>query len=284
MVIHAHAKVNWSLAVTGVRGDGYHLLDMLMQTVGLSDTLLVTPSAGLSFTMEGDAAGIISEDDNLVFQAARLLRAASNTQQGATIHLVKRIPAGAGLGGGSADAAATLRALNTLWELNMSPQALADLALFLGADVPFCLTGGLARVRGIGEEIKQLPFAPEIPLVILQPEGGLSTPAVFRAYDAQPAPIVPSMDAVESALLAGDLSALTDSMSNMLQPTAVGLCPEITDCLNAMMAQGALHAQMTGSGSAVIGIFLTEEHAARAADACRTMWKKCWATKSIASL
>lgn len=284
MVVHAHAKVNWSLAVTGIREDGYHLLDMLMQTVDLSDTLLVTPASGLSFTMEGDAAGAISEGDNLVLQAARLLRAASNTQQGAAIHLVKRIPAGAGLGGGSADAAATLRALNTLWELNMPPQALADLALFLGADVPFCLAGGLARVRGIGEEITQLPSAPEIPLVILQPEGGLSTPAVFRAYDAQPAPAAPSIDAVEAALLCWDIPALTDSMSNMLQPTAVGLCPEISVCLDALTAQGALHAQMTGSGSAVIGIFPTEDHAARAAAACQAVWKKCWATKSIASL
>lgn len=280
MVIQANAKINWSLAITGVRDDGYHTLDTLMQTVDFGDTLCISPADTLTLSVEGGMP-IPADGDNLILQAARLLRAAGNTHRGAEIRLIKRIPVGAGLGGGSADAAAALRGLNAFWELDIPAHALAELALFLGADVPFCLTGGLARVGGIGEVITPLADAPEIPLVILQPEQGLSTPQVFRTYDAQPAPDRPSLDAVQAALQKNDLAALAGAMGNMLQPTAVGLYPEIAACMAALEGAGALRAQMTGSGSAVIGVFEGHEAAERAARACGQRWPKCWATRSV---
>lgn len=281
MQITAYAKINWALAVVGRRPDGYHLLDSLMQTIDLGDTLTMERAERLTLSVDG-IAPTENPEDNLVMRAALLLQAAAGTGQGADIHLVKRIPTGAGLGGGSADAAAVLAGLNRLWALDLPMAALAPLAVQLGADVPFCLTGGLARTQGIGEIITPLPCTMQLPLVIVQPEGGLSTPAVFRVYDSLPkVPSNPSIDAAQSALLKGDMHAFGQSIGNALQSSAVSQCPEISDCIAALHAQGAIRALMTGSGSAVFGLFPDRESAQKAAAICSKRWQKCWATQSI---
>mgnify|MGYP004487069273 FL=1 len=179
----ARAKINWSLNILGVRPNGYHELDMLMQQISLSDELVFEPADTLSLTV-GGAPG---DENDLVLKAARALaelaRQRGMETSGARICLTKRIPSRAGLGGGSADCAETLKTLNRLWNLNFPMETLLELGAKLGADVPFCLTGGLARVSGVGERIEPLRNPPHCALVLITPGGGLSTPEVFRAYD-----------------------------------------------------------------------------------------------------
>ena len=259
---HARAKINWSLNITGQRGDGYHLLDMLMQRVALHDTLTVEPDAALSLCVDGVPAG----EENLVLRAAAALNRHAGTRRGARLALTKRIPARAGLGGGSADCATALRALNDLWALGLADEALLEIGLSLGADVPFCLTGGLARVRGIGEKIDPVPDAPRIPLALVVPGGGLSTGAVFSLWDRGGFPDV-NLDnrALASAVTARQLHEIDRLCANALTAPAVSLMPGIGGMIDRMKTLGAGAAFMTGSGSGVVGAFDTVEMARRAA-------------------
>lgn len=279
----ARAKINWTLAITGKREDGYHLLDMLMQTITLCDTLEFTPSDTLSLSVSGDIP-VSSGADNLVLRAATLLQRESGVRDGAAIHLQKQIPTGAGLGGGSADAAATLLGLSQLWGLRPCADTLAPLALKLGADVPFFLSGGLARVKGIGEALTPLPGAPAFHLVVVQPGNGLSTPMVYRAYDEgiHYGKSRIRTDAAESALLSGDVHGLSQAMGNALSDAAQRLAPEIVPCIEMLSAHGALKAQITGSGSAVIGLFADESIAADAAAVCAQHWPLTFIAESVA--
>ena len=260
----AHAKINWSLNITGRRADGYHLLDMLMQTIDLHDTLEIESAGGLSLTVDGTPAG----EENLVLRAAMALNRRAGTRHGARMALTKRIPARAGLGGGSADCATALRALNGLWGLGLSGVELLEIGLSLGADVPFCLTGGLAVVRGIGEDITTVPGAPIIPLVLVVPGGGLSTGAVFSLWDRGGFPEV-KLDngALAGAVTAGRLDEVQRLCANALTAPAVSLMPEIGTLIDGMRSLGAGAAFMTGSGSAVVGAFADDDAARRAARA-----------------
>ena len=258
----APAKINWALNITGRRADGYHLLDMLMQTIALHDTLEIEPAEGLSLNVDGVPAG----EENLVLRAAMALNRRAGTRHGAKLSLSKRIPARAGLGGGSADCATALRALNSLWGLGFTEEALLEIGLGLGADVPFCLTGGLAVVRGIGEDITPVPRAPEIPLVLVVPGGGLSTGAVFSLWDEGHFPdVVLDTDALAEAVAARRFSDIDRLNANALTAPAVSLMPEIEQLIGRMRALGAAAAFMTGSGSAVVGAFEAPEAAAAAA-------------------
>ncbi len=273
MRLIAHAKINWTLSVLSQREDGYHVLEMLMQSIGLSDTLEITEDAGLAFSIVGRAP-VPSGADNLVMRAAEAIRGYAGVRRGAHIRLKKRIPVGAGLGGGSADAAATLLGLDRLWGLNLRAEELEGIALSLGADVPFCLTGGLAHAQGVGERLTHLPLPPPVDLVVIKPTAGLSTPTVFRTYDAlQTKPVNPDTQKAARALSVGDLPGLASSMGNALTPAAASIRPEIIDCIQALEHYGALRAQMTGSGSAVIGLFSSPDAAARAEQACGRFWR-----------
>ena len=265
MQIRAYAKINWSLDTVGVREDGYHLLDMVMQSVSLHDTLTVELADLLSLAADG-AVRVPVNGDNLVLRAAEALRDYAGIQAGAAIRLHKRIPSGAGLGGGSSDAAAILRALNQLWGLHYPLETLCRIGLKLGADIPYCLHGGLCRVQGIGEIIAPLPVHRAYQLVIIQPCRGLSTKQVFTALGQADSLRRPDTAQVAAALESGDLSHLAAAMGNTLQEVSVPLRPEIRAAITALRERGARAAQMTGSGNAVFGVFAS-------ADAARTAWK-----------
>ena len=268
MLLHCAAcgKINWALNITGRRADGYHTLDMVMHRIALSDELTFEPADGLYLTVDGVAPP--DAEKNLVIRAAEALNRRAGTRFGARIALVKRIPARAGLGGGSADCAEALRGLNVLWKLGLSEGELAAIGLTLGADVPFCLAGGLARVTGIGEHIEPIPGAPAIPLVLVTPGGGLSTGAVFSEWDRGGFPNV-TLDALAlaRAVVDRDLGAAGALCANALTAPALKLMPEIGDALRRMKALGAKAAFMTGSGSTVVGAFDGDEAARRAAEA-----------------
>ena len=274
MRVEARAKINWSLDITGQREDGYHLMDMLMQPVTLSDTVELAPAEALRLTVSGTPA-IPADERNLAWRAAAALREFTGYVGGASIHVTKRIPAGAGMGGGSADAAAVLAGLNRLWGLHLPQGELERIGLTLGADVPFCLRGGLTRTTGIGEVMQALPCSESYELVVVQPCEGLSTGAVFRAYHELEQVTRPDTDAARAALARGDLALLARSLSNVLQPVSEALRPEIREAVAALRDCGAAVALMTGSGSAVFGVFAGTE-ADGAYEALRLRWERTW--------
>ena len=257
MQIQAFAKINWALNIIGTRPDGYHEMDMLMQSISLCDTIDIHPADMLSF--DGD-------DYNLVPRAARALAAATNCRKGARIALQKRIPARAGLGGGSADAAATLIALNDMWGLGLSRDPLCEIGLKLGADVPFCVVQRPMRARGLGDVLTPISVKNRYELVLLHPGNGLSTPDMFRAFDGEvthdESADIPT---AATALEWGDLSLLNRSARNMLTGCAINALPEIAAAMDVLDRAGSLFTRMSGSGSAVFGVFEGAQSADRAA-------------------
>ena len=247
MKIKAYAKINLSLALTGVREDGYHTLHSVMQTVSLCDTLSVELAESTVFTCsEPSLAG----DKNLCVKAANAFYKTTRLQGGAAIHLDKHIPTGSGLGGGSADAAAVLRALNALHGDPLTQAELLALSATLGADVPFCLHGGKCLCTGIGEILTPLEAKEPLLLVIAKGKDGLSTPDMYRRMDAV-------RDTWSSAERTGYF--------NDFEPVAEAALPDITYLKQRLKELGASVSMMSGSGSAVFGIFETPALAEQAA-------------------
>lgn len=263
--IKAHAKLNWSLDILGTRPNGYHELDMLMQHIELADEMTFENSRWTKLTVDGQLLPVGNR--NLVIRAANALNDYMGTRKGARINLKKRIPVRAGLGGGSADCAAALIALNRLWKFRLPVETLCEIGAKLGADVPYCIRGGLCRVSGIGEIIEPMECGPRIPMVLLHPGGGLSTQAVFGKFDAEQYPTlhVDTM-AVAKAVQAGDILAYAGTAGNALEAPAIALMPEVETAMHQLRNAGAEAVRMSGSGSAVFGLFSSDEDARKAAE------------------
>ena len=264
MEIRANAKLNWTLDITGRRADGYHLLDMLMQPISLCDTLRIEEADSLTLSVLHDET-LSAESDKLALGAARALQAAARCDKGARITLDKAIPTGAGLGGGSADAAAVLVALNALWDLRLSEKELRRIGLTLGADVPFCVAGRPMRVRGVGEKLSPITVGRRFELVLVKPCAGLSTRDVFAKADAF-APLHSDTPGAIDALALGDLRLLSGCAANALYPAALSLRPRLADAAAALSQTGARFVSMTGSGAVVYGAYMTRAEADDAAD------------------
>lgn len=278
MEIKARAKINWTLDVVGKRADGYHLLDTLMQPLELCDLITIEPDAGLSLTLDSPVE-LSAGEDNLMLRAARALQAYAGVAQGARMRLLKRIPMGAGLGGGSADAAAVLKGLNILWSLGLSLDALCEIGVKLGADIPFCLHDAPRRAQGIGERLTPFPCKRRFPLLVVQPCAALSTKAVFSAYSAV-SPKRPDTPGALRALAAGDLPLLSQCAANVLEEASLPMRPEIGAAKAALLQAGAVMAQMTGSGSAVFGAFEAEAQAAQAQALLQRRFTPCLLTST----
>lgn len=282
MLIKAHAKINWYLRVAGKREDGYHLLDMLMQQISLHDDIQLLPSEDLTLQVL-NASPVPDTTDNLAYRAAKALQDYAGTSSGAVITLKKRIPVGAGLGGGSADAAAVLHGLNKLWALNLSLRTLSEIGLSLGADIPYCLTGGFARVQGIGEMVEPLHALRQHWLVVIQPCKGLSTKEVFGSLDISPAKAddTSGIMKVQDAIDRGDYHTLNQFSRNDLQQTSALLRPAIQDAVRLLMSTGAKYAMMSGSGSAVFGVFGTYQLANTAYKSINKKYRSCYLTYTL---
>ena len=263
MILEAYAKINWSLDITGLREDGYHYMDMLMQPVSLADEVTLDPAPSLCITTSGWPHSR-ADESNLAYRAAQALKNASGYAGGAHIHVHKRIPIGAGMGGGSTDAAAVLMGLNRLWKTGLPPAELERIGLSLGADVPFFIRGGLTRTRGIGEELESRECLHNYWLVVIQPCPGLSTAQVFSLWHSTDSFTRPDTGLALQALEAGDLAGLCANISNVLQPVSESLRPEIARACEHLSQAGASRALMTGSGSAVFGIFRSSSAAEKA--------------------
>lgn len=277
MRIKARAKINWTLDITGQREDGYHLMDMLMQPLELSDILTLEPDNHLSLYVQG--AELSGGEDNLVQKAARMLSAVSGHPANAKIRLQKNIPMGAGLGGGSADAAAVLKALNQMWELHYTPEKLCEIGLRIGADVPFCVMDQPMRAQGIGEVLTPIQIGRCFPLLLLQPCEALSTGEIFRGYHAA-SPLHPDTEKSRLALQKGDLAGLKAFGGNVLETVSVRKRPAIARAKEQLYDCGAAFAQMTGSGSVVIGAFEDSEIALAARERLKGTMPVCILTQT----
>lgn len=270
--VAAAAKLNLYLHVLGRRADGYHLLDSLIAFASVHDTVEAEPAAALSLALRGPfAAALAGESDNLVLRAARLLEERRGSAGGAALTLTKRLPPASGIGGGSADAAATLRALMRLWRLEVATPELMAMGLALGADVPACLLGHAAFAGGIGEALVPAPMLPEAALLLVNPGIALSTQAVFRAREGA---FSEAARFAERPRDAAALAALLSTRRNDLGTAAEQLCPAIAEVLAALAsAPGCLLARMSGSGATCFGLFA---EAGAAAQAARALSRPGW--------
>ena len=264
VTVHAPAKINLTLDVVGVRADGYHLLESVMQSVDCCDTLTARATDGV-LTLEVLGAPPCPAEKNTAYRAAQVFLRETGIKGGAVLTLKKRIPQQAGMGGGSADAAAALLALDKLYDTNLTTEQLCVMGLQVGADVPFCVLGGTAMVTGIGEGLKSLPALPDCHIVIAQPADGVSTAAAYAALDRAPMPHHPDNAVVVDALRRGDLGGVCAEVFNVFEPaTAID---GVTAIRRRMAQFHPLASQMTGSGSAVFAIFDNADKAQACADA-----------------
>jgi len=273
--LFAPAKVNLYLHVTGKREDGYHLLDSLVVFAGTGDTLRFAPSESLTLEIEGPGAEALSADeDNIVLKAARALAEALGRPAQAAITLEKHLPVAAGIGGGSADAAATLRGLIVLWGADLDDETLAKIGLSLGADLPVCLAGRPTQMSGIGETLAPALPLPPAWLVLVNPRIALSTPSVFRARAGDFTPAAPLTE------ISSDARALADALvsrHNDLAKPAILLEPTVKTMLDAIGGtEGCLLARMSGSGATCFGLYADEESADAAADALAEAYPDWW--------
>ncbi|WP_428926488.1 4-(cytidine 5'-diphospho)-2-C-methyl-D-erythritol kinase [Marinibacterium sp. SX1] len=240
----APAKVNLALHVTGQRDDGYHLLDSVVVFAGTGDQVTVTPSDRLDLSIDGpEGQGLAADDDNLVLRAARFLDPAGT----AAIRLTKRLPVASGIGGGSADAAATLRALSALWSVPLpAPGATAA----LGADVPVCLAGRPCRMQGIGDQLSPLPALPDLDILLVNPRVGVPTGAIFKGLPRKDNPPLDPLPATPSAVL-----PWLAAQRNDLAPPALAQAPVISETLAALADLSPLHHGMSGSGATCFALF-----------------------------
>ncbi len=259
----AYAKLNLTLDVLGKRNDGYHDLQSVMQTISIRDDLEIDVGTGRPWRLLCTQEDIPADETNLAWKAAKVYCDALNKEpDGLEFRIRKRIPSGAGLGGGSADAAAVLRALNRHYGDPLSIPALAELGAKVGSDVPFCTICGTAMAEGRGERLRRLPNMPDCVFVVCKPPFSVSTPELYRRLDEVAIPVRPDNRAMESALLAGDLGAVAEQVYNVFDPVVTAEHLELNYIKSICHSYGALAQQMTGSGSAVFAILPSFEFAA----------------------
>ena len=260
MKVKAFGKINLTLDVLGRRRDGYHLLDTVMQTVSIWDELEIQAGGERGVRLECNRESLPLDSKNTVYRAAKFfLEDQGLVNEGLTIYIHKFIPSRSGMGGGSADAAAVLRGLNEMYGAGLSDGKLMELGAKVGADVPFCVTGGAARCTGTGTEVSPAPMMPECWLVVCKPPAGMSTPRAYALLDQYPLSSTQATPRMMDALEAGNLRRVAKGLANRFDETI--RMAQVRGVKRAMLGIGALGAMMPGSGSGVYGIFETEQQA-----------------------
>jgi 4-diphosphocytidyl-2-C-methyl-D-erythritol kinase len=283
IIVQAPAKLNLTLNITGRRTDGYHLLDSMFVFCGLHDVIMVEADDSLRFAhTSGPFVGAMGAiDDNLVMRAARMLQTEAGIHMGAHISLVKNIPVAAGLGGGSADAAATLNALNHLWGLNWSPARLEALAAQLGADIPACIQSMPVIARGIGDLLSPAPTMPQLGLLLVNPLVPTPTPAVFKVF-AEANPVLPGKTTGALPSHFTDLAELVAAIAprgNDLTDAAISVQPVIADVLASLRVTSHVkHVGLSGSGASCFALYdniRDAEEAGERLKSAQPIWW-CW--------
>lgn len=270
IAVKAFAKINLSLDVLGKKPNGYHEVKMVMQTVSLYDLVELEKTfsgINLSCSLKFLPCG----PENLAYKAAEAFFQKTSIPGGVNIHLKKHIPVGAGLAGGSTDAAAVLTGLNTLFDAHLSTKTLCEMAEPLGADVPYCIIGGTRLAEGIGENLSALPPMPPCYIVLVKPSFSISTKWAYENIDSCPDIVHPPTDKLIDALKNRDINAICQNMGNVLEDVSISAYPVLSQVKSDLVSLGAIGAQMSGSGPTVFGIFDNAEKALAAKD---ILWKK----------
>ena len=269
IVTKAYAKINLGLDVIRRREDGYHEVKMVMQTVDLYDVLLVSKKEEDTITISTQREEIPVNEDNLIYKAIKLMKDQYGFEGGVHVELVKNIPIAAGMAGGSTDAAAAMRAVNELVELNRPVEELEKHAVKIGADVPYCIQGGTVLSEGIGEVLTKLPNAPQCILLIAKPDIMVSTKYVYENLNLPELKKHPDIDLMVEAIREGDAEKMLEPMDNVLATVTEEKYEIIKEIKQTMKRNGAIKAMMSGSGPTVFGIFETMVQAATAFDAIK---------------
>lgn len=263
--LKAYAKINLGLDVVRRLPNGYHEVKMVMQTVGLYDELtFVKKDSGILVTVEAEdlpAGAVPADENNLIYKAAKQLMDKYNVTEGIHIHLKKNIPVAAGMAGGSTDAAAAYRGVNMMFDLGATEEAICEMAVKVGADVPYCVKGGTALSEGIGEILTMLPDAPDCYVLVAKPDIFVSTKYVYENLHADSLKHHPDIEGMVAAIKEGNLNGVIDRMENVLETVTEKAYPIIGEIKTFMEEQGARRAMMSGSGPTVFGIYENKEAA-----------------------
>ena len=261
LIKKAYGKINLGLDVLRRRPDGYHEVKMIMQMVDIYDTLTFEKREDNQIVLSANREDIPCDESNLIYKAAKLLFDYKQVSYGVNIHLEKRIPVAAGMAGGSTDAAAAFTGVNELFELGVSQKELMELAVKVGADVPYCILGGCALSEGIGEVLTPLPNPPYCEMVIAKPDINVSTKYVYENLNLPELKKHPDIDGIKAAIEAGNLDGVIERLENVLESVTVKKYGIIQDIKDEMISLGASNAIMSGSGPTVFGFFDTREEA-----------------------
>ena len=255
--LKAYAKVNLSLDILARREDGYHELCMIMQSIGVYDKVNLTKLRQKDIKISSNIKNLCLPENNIVYKAAKLLYERFDIKEGLHINLYKYIPMGAGMAGGSTDAAAVLRGMNELYNLRLSKEELMKIGLEIGADVPFCICGGTMLAKGIGEELSELKSMPAAHLLLVKPYFSISTKEAYSLVDLSKLTDKdrPDTDKIISYIEEGNLKKIAENMKNVFELYIGKKYPLIEKIKQELIRQGALGAVMTGSGSVVFGVF-----------------------------
>lgn len=261
---NAYGKINLGLDVLRRREDGYHEVKMIMQMVDICDTLTFTSREDDEIHIVTDHGSVPCDEHNLIYKAAMILFEETGRHIGVDVELAKRIPVAAGMAGGSTDAAAALLALNEMLGLPLTRERLSEIAVRVGADVPYCVMGGTALSEGIGEKLTPLPAPPEAYLVIAKPDIEVSTAFVYKNLKLEMIDRHPDIDGMVKALYEGRLEGITDRMENLLETVTIPAYPIIRTIKEICRQEGAYNALMSGSGPTVFAVYKEKEKAQRA--------------------
>ncbi|MFR4352987.1 MAG: 4-(cytidine 5'-diphospho)-2-C-methyl-D-erythritol kinase [Roseburia sp.] len=267
--VKALAKINLGLDVVRKREDGYHEVRMVMQTIHLFDRLDIARNQSGSITISTNLPFLPTNENNLVYKAARLLGDEYQIKDGIHVNLHKHIPVAAGMAGGSTDAAAVLYGMNRIFGLGLSREGLMERAVKLGADVPYCIMRGTALAEGIGEKLTALPPMVKCPVLIAKPQIGVSTKFVYENLKINGRTAHPDIDRLVEDIRAKDLAAIAADMGNVLETVTIPNYPIIAQIKNHMREHGAVNAMMSGSGPTVFGLFDQADTAVAAYEAMR---------------
>lgn len=264
IILKGRAKINLTLDVVGKRENGYHDLEMIMQSINLYDTIYIRKTKVQGVRLKSNYSWLPTNEKNIAYKAAELFFQETGITGGVAVEITKHIPVAAGLAGGSADAAATLVGMNRLYETHFSKEKLMEMGLKLGADVPFCIARGTMLAEGIGEKLTALTPMPTTYVVLVKPPFSASTAVVYGNLDIHNIKKHPNTKLVMEALSEEDVKKVAKNMANVLEEVTISMYPEIEKIKQEFVRCGALGTMMSGSGSTVFGLFESEEAAKKA--------------------
>lgn len=269
--LKSRAKINLSIDVLGVREDGYHLVEMIMQTIDLYDLIEINEIIDNKILIKSNSNEIPVDSNNIVYKAANLIKETFNIDRGIEIYIEKNIPVAAGMAGGSSNAAAILVGLNNLWNLNLSDEQLEEMGLKIGADVPFCIKGGTVLAEGIGEELTDIKGLDEdVSILVCKPNLFVSTKEIYELIDSREIKIRPNNNLLIDCLKNNKIEELANNMLNVLEEVTVEKYPIIREIEKIMMENKALGAMMSGSGPTVFGLYKNKDDALK----CKSILEK----------